>query len=77
MADSVWDTEDYMQSGRGVIMVNFKDTNDLKVTVFGNDKEAPSTPAASEGEQEGSEEGEIVEQQGSEEGEIVEDQMQQ
>ncbi|KAL8863759.1 MAG: hypothetical protein Q9198_010360 [Flavoplaca austrocitrina] len=77
VADSVWDTENYIETGKGTIFVNFKDTNDLKVKVFGKDKEPPSTPAPSEGEQEGSEEGEIVEPEGSEEGEIVEDQMQQ
>ena len=65
MADEVWDTEDYMQSGRGVMMVDFKDTNALKVKVFGNDKEAPSPPASSDEEME---EGEI--EQDIEEGEI-------
>lgn len=66
MADEVWDTEDYMESGRGVVMVDFKDTNALKVKVFGNDKEAPSPPASDDE----LEEGEI--KQGSEEGEVIE-----
>lgn len=73
VADSVWNSENYFETGRGTMYVDFKDTNDLKVKVFGNDKEAPATPEASEGEQEGSEEGEIVEPEGSEEGEILED----
>ncbi|KAL8835888.1 MAG: hypothetical protein Q9176_006661 [Flavoplaca citrina] len=90
--DEVWETENYLVTGKGTMFVDFEDTNNLKVKVFGIDKKAPSKPASSEGEQEGPEEGdvmeqegseesleegEIVEPEGSEEGEIVEDQMQQ
>ncbi|KAL8913117.1 MAG: hypothetical protein Q9171_002011 [Xanthocarpia ochracea] len=61
VADDIWETEDYMQSGRGVMMVDFKDTNAIKVKVFGEEKEPPSQPASSDEEmQEGSEEGEII-----------------
>ncbi|KAL8786469.1 MAG: hypothetical protein Q9213_002785 [Squamulea squamosa] len=38
VADEVWDNEDYMTSGRGVMLVDFKDKNSPKVKVFGNNK---------------------------------------
>ncbi|KAL9032031.1 MAG: hypothetical protein Q9180_006744 [Flavoplaca navasiana] len=70
--DDVFDDEDYLETGIGTIYVNFKDTNNLKVKVFGKDKQAPSPPAAGEDEemQEGSEEMQISSeemQEGSEE----------
>lgn len=37
--DEVWDTEDYMETGRGVIQVDFSDVNDKKVYVFGEEKD--------------------------------------
>ncbi|KAL8856311.1 MAG: hypothetical protein Q9178_007075 [Gyalolechia marmorata] len=65
VANKVWNTEDYMKTGKGVIMVDFKDTNALKVKVYGNEKEPPASPASSDEEME---EGEI--EQDIEEGEI-------
>lgn len=38
VADEIWDSEDYMKSGKGVIQVDFKDQNSPKVQVFGNNK---------------------------------------
>ncbi|KAL8884784.1 MAG: hypothetical protein Q9192_006769, partial [Flavoplaca navasiana] len=67
VVDEVWDTENYLLTGKGTMFVDFKDTNNLKVKVFGIDKKAPSKPASSKGEQEGPEEGDVMEQEGSEE----------
>ncbi|KAL8911238.1 MAG: hypothetical protein Q9172_007704 [Xanthocarpia lactea] len=56
----VWKTEDYRKTGRGVIMVDFKDPNALKVKVFGEEKTPPASPASSDEEmEEDIEEGEI------------------
>ncbi|KAL9626474.1 MAG: hypothetical protein Q9204_007274 [Flavoplaca sp. TL-2023a] len=76
-ANSIWETENYFETGRGTMYVNFRDRNNLKVKVFGIDKKAPSKPASSEGEQQGPEEGgDVMEQEGSEggpeEGDVME-----